>query len=107
MILGIGSDLIDIRRIEKTLERFGDRFIDAHLHRRRARPVRAQRRPRGQLRQALRRQGGLRQGAGHRLPARACSGATWGWSTCRSGQPTMALTGGAGARLAALIAGTA
>ena len=27
MILGIGSDLIDIRRIEKTLERFGHRFI--------------------------------------------------------------------------------
>jgi holo-[acyl-carrier protein] synthase len=28
MILGIGSDLIDIRRIEQTLERFGDRFIE-------------------------------------------------------------------------------
>ena len=26
MIIGIGSDLIDIRRIEKTLDRFGDRF---------------------------------------------------------------------------------
>lgn len=26
MILGIGADLIDIRRIERTLERFGDRF---------------------------------------------------------------------------------
>lgn len=26
MILGIGIDLIDIRRIERTLERFGDRF---------------------------------------------------------------------------------
>ncbi len=28
MILGIGNDLIDIRRIESTLERFGDRFLD-------------------------------------------------------------------------------
>ncbi len=28
MILGLGSDLIDIRRIEKTLERFGERFTD-------------------------------------------------------------------------------
>ncbi len=28
MILGIGSDLIDIRRIEKTIARFGDRFLD-------------------------------------------------------------------------------
>ena len=27
MIIGLGSDLIDIRRIEKTLDRFGDRFI--------------------------------------------------------------------------------
>ena len=27
MILGLGNDLIDIRRIERTLERFGDRFI--------------------------------------------------------------------------------
>lgn len=27
-VLGIGSDLIDIRRIEKTIDRFGDRFLD-------------------------------------------------------------------------------
>jgi len=26
MIIGIGSDLIDIRRVERTLERFGERF---------------------------------------------------------------------------------
>ena len=28
MILGLGSDLIDIRRIERAIERFGDRFLD-------------------------------------------------------------------------------
>ncbi|MFQ5773313.1 MAG: holo-ACP synthase [Kiloniellaceae bacterium] len=28
MILGIGNDLIDIRRIEKTLDRFGERFVE-------------------------------------------------------------------------------
>ena len=27
MIIGIGNDLVDIRRIEKSLERFGDRFV--------------------------------------------------------------------------------
>ena len=27
MILGVGNDFIDIRRIEKTLERYGERFI--------------------------------------------------------------------------------
>ena len=28
MILGLGSDLIDIRRIERAIERYGDRFLD-------------------------------------------------------------------------------
>ena len=28
MILGIGNDIIDIRRIAATLDKFGDRFID-------------------------------------------------------------------------------
>jgi holo-[acyl-carrier protein] synthase len=27
MIIGLGSDLMDIRRIERSLERFGDRFV--------------------------------------------------------------------------------
>ena len=28
MVIGIGSDLVDIRRIEKTLSRFGERFLN-------------------------------------------------------------------------------
>ncbi len=28
MILGLGNDLIDIRRVEKSIERFGNRFLD-------------------------------------------------------------------------------
>ncbi|MBT3396799.1 MAG: holo-ACP synthase, partial [Alphaproteobacteria bacterium] len=28
MIIGLGSDLIDIRRIERTIERFGERFLN-------------------------------------------------------------------------------
>ena len=27
MILGVGSDLIDVRRIERTIERHGERFL--------------------------------------------------------------------------------
>ena len=32
VILGIGNDLCDIKRIEKSLERFGDRFVQRDLH---------------------------------------------------------------------------
>ncbi|HKJ73511.1 MAG TPA: holo-ACP synthase [Alphaproteobacteria bacterium] len=28
MVIGLGNDIVDIRRIERTLERFGDRFLD-------------------------------------------------------------------------------
>lgn len=28
MIIGIGNDIVDIRRIEQTLEKYGDRFIE-------------------------------------------------------------------------------
>lgn len=28
MILGIGNDLIDIRRVEQSIEKFGERFLD-------------------------------------------------------------------------------
>ena len=28
MIIGVGNDIIDIRRIEKTINRFGDRFLN-------------------------------------------------------------------------------
>ena len=70
MIIGIGSDLIDIRRIEKSLERYGERFIArifTDVERARSERRSAARRL---LRQALRRQGSLRQGAGHRHVAR-------------------------------------
>ena len=28
MIIGIGSDILDIRRIERTIERHGERFLE-------------------------------------------------------------------------------
>jgi holo-[acyl-carrier protein] synthase len=43
MILGIGSDIIDIRRIEQTLARFGDRFT--HRIYTQTERARAERRP--------------------------------------------------------------
>ena len=95
MIIGIGSDLIDIRRIEKSLERYGERFIAAHLHRRRAERSEGRREPRRLLCQALRRQGGLFQGARH---AASREGVFWrdmGVVNLPGGKPTMELTGGA------------
>ena len=41
MIIGIGSDLCNIERIQKSLDRWGDKFLAALLHRRRARQGRA------------------------------------------------------------------
>ena len=98
MILGIGTDLCDIGRIEKSLERFGERFVQAHLHRVEQKRSEGRRDPGGELRQALRRQGGLRQGARHR-PAPRRLLADMGVVNLRGGKPTMALTGGAMARL--------
>lgn len=43
MILGVGTDLCDIRRIEATLQRFGDRFVDRIFTR--DERARAERRP--------------------------------------------------------------
>ena len=66
MILGIGTDLANIERIGRTVERFGARFLDRvyteteqRLAERRARADR-------HLRQALGGEGGLLQGARHR-----------------------------------------
>ena len=94
MIIGIGNDLCDIRRIEKTLERFGERFIERCFTEIEQREVRAPRRPRRLLRQALRRQGGLRQGARHR-PRHGVFWRDMGVVNLPSGQPTLRLTGGA------------
>ena len=68
MILGVGTDLIDIRRIESTIARFGDRFLDrvfTETRTRRRSPRRAS--PAAAFCAALCRQGSLRQSARHRL----------------------------------------
>ena len=70
MILGIGSDITDIRRIEKVIERHGERFLARIFTDIERAKRRAPREPRRDLCQALRRQGGLRQGARHRHPPR-------------------------------------
>jgi holo-[acyl-carrier protein] synthase len=103
MMLGLGSDICDIRRIEQSMERFGDRFllrVFSELERAKA----------------DRRNGQARAGTyAKRFAAKeACAKALgtgirggvffncMGVVNMPSGQPTLALTGGAAERLAKL-----
>jgi holo-[acyl-carrier protein] synthase len=102
MILGIGSDLVDIRRIERSIERFGDRFLDrvfTPLERRKA-DARAERIPTYAKRFAAKEAMAKALGTGIR------KGVFWkdmGVANLPSGKPTMVLTGGALDQLNAMI----
>ncbi len=99
MILGIGSDIIDIRRVERTLERFGDRFtlrVYTELERRRA-----ERRPRDRAATYAKRFA-AKEACAKALGTGLKQGVFWrdmGVANLPSGQPTMRLTGGALRRL--------
>ncbi len=103
MIIGIGSDLCDIRRIEKVMARFGDRFLGRVF-------------TETERKRAARRTESLRPGTfAKRFAAKeACAKALGtgfsagvfhsdlGVANLPSGQPTMKLTGGSLRRLQAL-----
>jgi holo-[acyl-carrier protein] synthase len=101
LIIGLGSDLADIRRIEATLERFGERFV--------ARIFTEVERARSE-RKADRAASYAKRFAAKEACAKALgtglrAGVFWrdmGVVNARSGQPTLALTGGAAKRLAAM-----
>ena len=98
MILGLGNDLCDIRRIEKSLERFGDRFVQrifTEVEQKRS-EGRATRAASSAKRVAAKEACSKALGTGLRR------GVFWrdmGVINTRGGKPTMALTGGALARL--------
>ena len=104
MIVGLGSDLCDIRRIEAAIARFGDRFLErvftpverARAERRAERTRAATYAKRFAAKEAcVKALGtGFSRGVFHR---------DVGVANLPSGQPTMALTGGAQARLLALM----
>ncbi len=101
MILGIGTDLVDIRRIEKTLARHGERFIArvfTDIEREKS-DGRRQRAASYAKRFAAKEACAKALGTGMR------AGVFWrdmGIVNLRSGCPTIELTGGALARLKAL-----
>ena len=102
MIVGIGSDLCDIRRIEQTLGRFGDRFIArifTELER-----TRSERKTDRAASYAKR--FAAKEACSKALGTGMRGGVFWrdmGVVNLPSGQPTMRLTGGAAQRLAELM----
>lgn len=104
MIIGIGSDLSDIRRIEKTLERFGERFIDrtftAIERERSERKVNAQGGRAASYAKRFAAKEACAKALGTGVPRRGVHWADMGVINLKSGKPTMALTGGAALRLA-------
>ncbi|HWG78235.1 MAG TPA: holo-ACP synthase [Stellaceae bacterium] len=101
MILGVGSDLIDIARIERTIARFGDRFLDRVFTReeRRRSDRRANRAASYAKRYAAKEACSKALGTGFRR------GVYWrdlGVVNLPSGRPSLVLTGGALARLNAM-----
>jgi holo-[acyl-carrier protein] synthase len=101
VIVGIGSDLTDIRRIQSSLDRFGDRFVQrifTEVERTRS-ERKADRAASYAKRFAAKEACAKALGTGLRR------GVFWrdmGVVDLRSGAPTMALTGGAAERLSAL-----
>jgi holo-[acyl-carrier protein] synthase len=97
MIIGIGNDLIDIRRIDRTLKMFGDRFV-ARIY-----TATEQEKSVGRADPAA--------SFAKRFAAKeACSKALGTgfrrgvfWRDMGVGKPSMQLTGGAAARLAELV----
>ena len=101
MIIGLGSDLCDIRRIENSLERFGERFTQrVYTDIERARSDRKADRAASYAKRFA-----AKEACAKALGTGIRRGVFWrdmGVANLPSGQPTMALTGGAAARLAAL-----
>ena len=101
MIIGIGSDLVDIRRIQKTLDRHGDRFIQrifTDIEREKS-ERRANRAASYAKRFAAKEACAKALGTGLR------GSVYWrdmGVVNLKGGRPTLALTGGALARLQAM-----
>jgi holo-[acyl-carrier protein] synthase len=98
VIIGIGTDIVDIRRIERAIERFGERFLDRiFTAKERARAERRRNRvPTYAKRFAAKEACAKALGTGFR------AGVFFrdiGVVNLPSGQPTLALTGGAMARL--------
>ena len=106
MIIGIGSDLIDIRRVAKVIERHGDRFLDRVFTE--AERARAGRRAKSDkmVVATYAKRFAAKEACSKALGTGIRRGVWWrdmGVVNLPGGRPTMQLTGGALTRLEALI----
>lgn len=102
MIIGLGTDLCDIRRIEKTLERFGDRFT--HRVYTENERMKVERRPHHAAGYALRY--AAKEACSKALGTGFREGVFWrdmAVDNLPSGKPFLTLTGGAKAKLDDLV----
>ncbi|MBB6483229.1 holo-ACP synthase [Rhizobium lusitanum] len=102
MIIGIGSDLIDIRRVEKTMERFGARFTDRCF----TDIERAKSEGRKNKAASYAKRFAAKEACSKALGTGLAQGVFWrdmGVVNLPSGKPTMQLTGGAAERLASML----
>lgn len=102
MIIGMGSDLCNIERIEKSLARFGQRFVDRVFTE--VEKAKAERRPftkAGTLAKRFAAKEAYSKAVGTGFKAGVFM-KDIGVVNAKSGAPTLALTGGAAARLAAI-----
>ncbi len=101
MILGIGSDLVDIERIERVLERHGERFVNRIFTD--AERARAERR--ADRVETYAKRFAAKEACAKALGTGLRRGVFWrdmGVVNLPSGRPTMRLTGGALSRLQAI-----
>ena len=102
MIIGLGSDLIDIRRIEKTLERHGERFVQRIF----TETERRKSDRRKERAASYAKRFAAKEACSKALGTGLSRGVFWrdmGVVNLPGGKPTMELTGGAAARLAAMM----
>lgn len=102
MIIGLGSDLIDIRRIEKSLDRFGDRFTNRIFT-----EIEKQKSNRRKERAAsYAKRFAAKEACSKALGTGLSRGVFWrdmGVVNLPGGKPTIELTGGARERLLAMM----
>jgi len=102
MIIGMGSDLIDIRRIENSLERFGDRFTNRIFT-----DIEQTKSDKRKMRAAsYAKRFAAKEACAKALGTGLSRGVFWrdmGVVNLPTGQPTMKLTGGALVRLESLM----